>query len=52
MSENELLRRSLAIYVSDDFVTKKKIFKIHYDDSFLNHFARVRTENTIRKKYF
>ena len=41
MSEDELLRRSLAVYVSNDFVTKKKIFKIHHDDSFSDHFARV-----------
>ena len=52
MNEDELLRRDLAVYVSNDFVTKKKIFKIYYDDFFLNHFARVRTENAIRKKYF
>ena len=41
MSENELLRRNLTIYVSNDFVTKKKIFKTHHNDSFLNYFARV-----------
>ena len=40
MSENELLRRNLTVYVSDDSVTKKEIFKTHHDDSFLNHFAR------------
>ena len=52
MSEDELLRRDLAVYVSNDPVTKKEIFKIHYDDFFSSHFARVRTENAIRKKYF
>ena len=52
MSEDELLHRDLAIYVSDDSATKKEIFKTHYDDSFLNHFVRARTENAIRKKYF
>ena len=52
MSEDELLRRNFAVYVLNDFVTKKKIFKTHHDDFFLNHFARVRTENAIRKKYF
>ena len=52
MNEDELLRRDLAIYVSNDFVMKKKILKIHYDDFFSSYFARVRTENTIRKKYF
>ena len=41
MSENELLRRNLAIYVSNNFVTKKEIFKIHHDDFLSNHFARV-----------
>ena len=52
MSEDELLCRDLAVYVSNDFATKKKILKIHYDDSLLNHFARVRTENAICRKYF
>ena len=52
MNENELLRRSLAIYVLNDFITKKKIFKIHHDDFLSNHFARVWIENAIRKKYF
>ena len=51
-SENELLRRNLAIYVSNDFVTKKKIFKTHHNNFLLNHFARVWIENAIRKKYF
>ena len=41
MNEDELLRRSLAIYVSNDFVTKKKIFKTHHDNFLSNHFARV-----------
>ena len=52
MSEDELLHRDLAVYVLNDSVTKKEIFKIHHDDFLLNHFARVRTENAIRKKYF
>ena len=52
MNEDELLRRGLAVYILNDFVTKKEILKIHYDDFFSNYFARVRTENIIRKKYF
>ena len=52
MSEDELLCQDLAIYVSNNFVIKKEILKIYYDDFFSNHFARVRTENVIRKKYF
>ena len=52
MSEDELLHQSLAIYVSNDFITKKEILKIHHDDFFSNHFTRVWTENTIRKKNF
>ena len=52
MSEDELLRRNLAVYVSNDFVTKKEILKTHHDDFFSNYFARVRTEDAIRKKYF
>ena len=52
MSEDELLRRNLAVYVSNDFIMKKEIFKTYHDDFFLNYFARVRIENAIRKKYF
>ena len=52
MNEDKLLRRNLAIYILNDFITKKKIFKIHHDNFLLNHFARVWTENVIRKKYF
>ena len=52
MNEDELLRRNLAIYVSNNFITKKEIFKIHHNNFFLNHFARVRIKNAIRKKYF
>ena len=52
MSEDELLRRNLAVYVSDDFVTKKEILRTHHDDFFSDHFARVRTEDAIRRKYF
>ena len=52
MNEDELLRRGLAVYVSNDFVTKEEIFKIHHDNFFSSYFARVRTENAIRKKYF
>ena len=52
MSENELLHRDFAVYVSNDSVTKKEIFKTYHDDSLSDHFARVRTENAIRRKYF
>ena len=52
MKEDKLLRRNLAAYILNNSVTKKKIFKTHHDDSFLSHFARVRIENMIRKKYF
>ena len=52
MNKDELLRRDLAVYVSDDSVTKKEILKTHHDNLFLNYFARVRPENAIRKKYF
>ena len=41
MSENKLLCQGLAIYISDDSAIKKEIFKIHHDDSFSSHFARV-----------
>ena len=52
MSEKELLRQDLTVCISNDSVTKKDIFKIHHDDLFSNHFARVRTENVIRRKCF
>ena len=41
MNENELLRRNLAIYVLNDFVMKKEIFKTHHNNFFSNYFARV-----------
>ena len=41
MNENKLLRRNLAVYVLNDFITKEKIFKIHHNNFFSNHFARV-----------
>ena len=41
MREDELLRRTLAIYVSNDYVIKKKILKTHHDNFFSDHFARV-----------
>ena len=41
MSENKLLCRSFAIYILNDFVTKKEIFKIYHDNFFSDHFARV-----------
>ena len=52
MSEDELLHQSLAIYVSNDFITKKEILKIYHNDFCSNYFTRVQTENVIRKKYF
>ena len=52
MSEDKLLRRNLAVYISNDFATKKKILKTHHDNLLLKYFARVRTQNAIRRKYF
>ena len=34
MNENKLLRRNFVIYVSNNSVTKKEIFKIHHDNFF------------------
>ena len=51
MNDDELLRKNLAIYVSNDFVINK-IFKTHHNDFLLSHCARVRNENAIHKKYF
>ena len=52
MKENELLRRDLAIYVSNDFATKNKILRMNHDDFDAKHFVRVRTKNAIRRKYY
>ena len=52
INENELLRWNFAIYILNDSVTRKEILKTHHDDLFSNYFARARTENTIRRKYF
>ena len=50
--ENELLRRDLAVYVSNDFATKKKILRMNHDDFDASHFARMRIEDAIRRKYY
>ena len=34
MSEDKLLRQDFTIYILNNFVTKKKILKIHYNDFF------------------
>ena len=52
MRKNELLRRDFVIYVFNDFATKKKILRMNHDDFDANHFARVRIENAIRRKYY
>ena len=52
MNEDELLCRNLAVYVLNNFVTKKEILKIHHNDLLLNHFTRVQTKNAIHEKYF
>ena len=52
IDENELLRKSFAVYVSKDSVTRKKIFRINHDDSGAEHFARSRIMAAIRKKYY
>ena len=49
MSEDKLLRQDLTIYISDNSVTRKKLYHNHL---LLYHFAYVSIENTIRKKYF
>ena len=39
-------------FIFQMILLRKKFFKTHYDDSLLNHFARARIKNAIRKKYF
>ena len=39
MNEDELLCQDFIIYVSNDFVTKKEILKIHHDDFFFKLFC-------------
>ena len=52
ISENELLRKNLAVYVSKNSITKKKIFRINHDNSSAEHFAKFRIMTIIRKKYY
>ena len=52
IEKNELLRRDLAIYVSNDFATKNEILRMNHDDSNVEHFARSRTMKVIRRKYY
>ena len=52
IEENELLRRDLAVYVSNDFATKNEILWMNHDDSNAEYFARSRTMKVIRRKYY
>ena len=52
MSENELLRRDLVIYVLENSVIKEEILYMNHDDSKIDHFTRKRIKNAIRRKYF
>ena len=52
MNENELLRRDFAVYVFEDFITKEEILYMNYNNSKIDHFARKRIKNMIRRKYF
>ena len=52
MNENKWLYQDFAIYVSNNFVIKKRNFKINHNDLLLNHFVRARTKIIIRKEEF
>ena len=52
ISEDELLRKGLAMYVPNDSATRKEIFRTNHDNSSVDHFVRFRTEVAIRKKYY
>ena len=52
VEKNELLRRDLAIYVFENFATKQEILRMNHDDSNVEHFARTRIEDVVRRKYF
>ena len=52
VEKNELFRRDFAIYVFEDFATKQEIFRMNHDDSNVEHFARTRIEDVIKRKYF
>ena len=52
VSEDGLLRRGLAVYVPSDPATKEEILHMNHDDPSAGHFARKRTEEGIRSKYY
>ena len=52
IGEDGLLRRGLAVYVPNDPATKEEIFRMNHDDPSAGHFARKRTEEGIRSKYY
>ena len=52
VSEDKLLRCGLAVYVPNNPATKEKILHMNHDDSSAGHFARKRTEQGIRSKYY
>ncbi len=52
MKDNELLRRDLAIYVLNDFVTRNEILCMNHDDLEVNHFTCIHIKTVIRRKYY
>ncbi len=52
VGQDGLLRRGLAVYVPDDPATKEEILRMNHDDPSAGHFARKRTEEGIRSKYY
>ena len=52
VGEDGLLRRGLAVYVPNDPATKEEILQANHDDPSAGHFAKKRTEEGIRSKYY
>ena len=51
-SKKNLLYYNFIIYILNDFITKKEIFRINYNNFNIKYFARKRIKKNIKFKYY
>ena len=52
INNRKLLLHDLIIYVFSSTIIRKKLMKIHHDDSYTNHFEIEKTTDFLWKKYY
>ena len=52
IDDDNLVKRNVYFYVSNDAIVKEKIIKKHYDDLLSRHFETQKTLNLIQNKYY